>query len=100
MSASRPAAFRRGPSAKPRSKVLARRIAAGGAEQGAQAGLHLAGADALQALGDEDAVVAVELHHVGHGAERDQVEQAARFGFLAAGGEGAALRAVRRAAPA
>ena len=38
-----------------------RRIAAGGLEQGGEAGLQLAGAHALQALADEDAVVAVEL---------------------------------------
>ena len=33
------------------------------------------GADAPQALRDEDAVVEVERHDVGHGAERDEVEQ-------------------------
>jgi hypothetical protein len=35
-------------------------VAAGGGKQGADAGLHAVGAHALQALGDEDAVVAVE----------------------------------------
>jgi hypothetical protein len=58
------------------------RIAAGGAEEGANARRQLALAHALQALIDEDAVVAVELDHVGDGAERDEVEQRARFGSL------------------
>ena len=76
MSASRPAALRRGPSAKPKSTALAlARVAAGGGEQRGDARLHAAGADALQALRDEAAVVAVEPDDVGHRAERDQVEQ-------------------------
>ena len=53
----------------------ARRVAPGRREQRRDARLHAAGADALQALRDEAAVVGVEPHHVGHGAERDQVEQ-------------------------
>ena len=48
---------------------------AGGGEQRGDAGLHAAGADALQALRDQAAVVGVEPDHVGHRAERDQVEQ-------------------------
>jgi hypothetical protein len=60
MSSSRPAAFRRGPTAKPRSKGEACRRG---------------GAHALDALGDQDAVVGVEFDDVGHGAERHQVEQ-------------------------
>jgi hypothetical protein len=70
---------------KPRSKAVALRVAAGGLEQGGDAGLHLAGAHALQALADEDAVVAVELDHVGDGAQRDEVEQAGEVGFRALG---------------
>ena len=61
MSARRPAAFRRGPSAKPKSKALARsRVARRRREQRGDARLHAAGADALQALRDEAAVVRVE----------------------------------------
>ena len=76
MSARRPAALMRGPSAKPKSKALAcARVAPGGREQRGDARLHAAGADALQPLRDEAAVVGVEPDDVGDGAERDQVEQ-------------------------
>ena len=76
MSASRPAAFRRGPIAKPKSPALAWRGSRPATrEQRGDAGLHAAGADPLQALRDQAAVVAVEPHDVGDGAERDQVEQ-------------------------
>ena len=51
------------------------RVAAGDREQRRDAGLHAAGADPLQALRDQAAVVAVEADDVGDGAERDQVEQ-------------------------
>jgi hypothetical protein len=53
-------------------------------EQGAQAGRQRPWRDALQALADEDAVVAVEFDDVGDGAERDQVEQRGELGFAAA----------------
>ena len=100
MSASRPAALMRGPSAKPKSKVAAaRRVASGGAEQRRQAGLHAAGADALEALRDQAAVVGVELHHVGHGAQRHQVEQRVELRLGAVPSKRRA-RAARRAAPA
>ncbi len=76
MSARRPAALRRGPIAKPKSAALAcARVAAGDREQRGDARLHAAGADALQALGDQAAVVAVEADDVGDGAERDEIEQ-------------------------
>ncbi len=52
------------------------RIARGRAKEGGDARLHLAFADALQTLRDEHAVIAVELHDIGDGAERDQIEQA------------------------
>ena len=52
--------------------------ATGRLEQGAQAGCAAAGADATDALSNEDAVVAVERHHIGDRAERDQVEQVGR----------------------
>jgi hypothetical protein len=52
-----------------------RRVASGGAKNGAQAGRQPALPDALQALADEHAVVVVEFDDVGDGAERDQVEQ-------------------------
>jgi hypothetical protein len=71
---------------KPRSMLPAlRRVAPGGAEEGAHAGRQPALAHALQALADQDAVVAVELDDVGDGAERDQVEQRGEVGFLAVG---------------
>ena len=70
------------------------RIAAGDGEQRLDAGLHAAFAHARQALGDENAVIAVERHHVGDGAERDQVEQVGELGALAVG-EGAAPAQLR-----
>ncbi len=78
--------MRRGP--RPEAEVEgggALRVAAGGLEQGGDAGLHLAGTHALQALTDQDAVVAVELDHVGDGAQRDEVEQIGEVGFGAVG---------------
>ena len=51
------------------------RIAPGDREQRGDARLHAAGADPLQPVRDEAAVVAVEADDVGDGAERDQVEQ-------------------------
>ena len=53
-----------------RAGVLARHL-----EQRRHAGVQPAVADPLQALRDEDAVVAVEAHDVGDGAEGDEVEQ-------------------------
>ena len=82
MSARRPAALSRGPSDE--AQVEARRlggIASGGAQQRGDAGLPAAGAQALQALRDEDAVVGVERHHVGDGAERDEVGEGAEIGL-------------------
>ena len=61
----------------------ARRLTAGGAEQRTYPGAHLAGAHAGQALRHQNAVVAIERHHVGDGAERDQVEQARQIRPLA-----------------
>jgi hypothetical protein len=90
MSASRPAALMRGPSAKPKSKA---RPAAGRARPRRTAPpprLHAAGAHALQALRDQPAVVGVQLHHVGHRAQRHQVQQAVQP-RLPPGGEAAAL---------
>ncbi|MNU84249.1 hypothetical protein D3C71_739620 [compost metagenome] len=53
--------------------VGAARLAAGDGEQRAQARLQAAAAHALQALRDEQAVVGVQLDHVGHRAQRDQI---------------------------
>ena len=76
MSDRRPAALMRGPIAKPRSKPLARAASRpAAANSAATPGCSLAGTHALQALRDEAAVVGIEPHHVGHGAERDEVEQ-------------------------
>jgi hypothetical protein len=68
--------------AKPRSKVAARADSRPAMASSAASRLHLAAADARQALGDEDAVVAVERHHVGHRAQRHQVEQGGQVRFL------------------
>ena len=85
MSASRPAALMRGPSAKPKSNALARScLRAGDVEQRGDARLHAAGADALQALRDQAAVVGVELDDVGHGAERHESSSASSRGCVAA----------------
>ena len=87
MSASRPAALMRGPSAKPRSKpwaLLASRPAA--EKRGQDPQLGAAASHALEALRHEAAVVGVELDDVGHGAEGHEVEQAIEPGLL---GEGA-----------
>jgi len=54
-------------------------------ENGHDAGASLTGADALEPLFDEDAVVVVEPNHVGHGAERDDVEPLREIGFGLAG---------------
>ena len=51
------------------------RVAAGGGEEGRHAGLHPAGANPLQALCHQAAVVAVEADDVGDRAEGDEVEQ-------------------------
>jgi hypothetical protein len=53
----------------------ARRFAPRHGEQRGHARLHAPLADALEALRHQPAVVGVELDHVGHGAQRDQVEQ-------------------------
>jgi hypothetical protein len=80
MSASRPAALRRGPSMKPRSKAGGRFGSRPAAGTGREPGCIFPARMRFKALADQDAVVAVELDHVGDGAERDQVEQAARLG--------------------
>jgi hypothetical protein len=58
-----------------------RRRAARGLEERGHARGHGAGADAAQALRHQAAVVGVELHHVGHGAERDQRQQRIELGL-------------------
>ena len=55
---------------------------AGGAQQRRDAGRAAPGAQALQALRDQVAVVRVERHHVGDGAERDQVGERGEVGLL------------------
>ncbi len=76
MSSSRPAAF----SLRSRlEREVLRKDAVhrtpGDFEQRAQSGRTATGANAAQPLRDEDAIVDVQRHHVGHGAERHQVEQ-------------------------
>ena len=73
------------------AQVVARRparIAARDREQRLDAGLSAAGADAREPLRDERPVDPVEAHDVGHGAQRDEVEQPAEI----------RLRAVREVA--
>ncbi len=80
------------------AQVVARRpprIAAADGQQRRDAGLRAAGADAREPLRDQRPVDPVEAHDVGHGAERDEVEQRAEI-RLRAVGEMAAL-AQRRA---
>ncbi len=50
-------------------------------QQRAHPGAPASGADALQPLAHEDAVVGIERDHVGHGAQRHQVEQLAEVGL-------------------
>ncbi len=64
--------------------------AAGHLEQGFDAGPGLAVADAGQALGHQQAVVRVEPHHVGDGAQGDQIQQVGQIG-LGPAREGAAF---------
>ena len=75
------------------------RVARRRREQAGQPAGQGAGADALQALGDQPPVVGVELDHVGHGAQRHQRQQAVELG-LGLLVEHAALRAAPTAAPA
>ena len=67
---------------------------AGGApghfEECRDSGARLARANARQALRDQDAVVGIELHHVGDGAQRHQVEELREVGLGAGRAERAA----------
>ena len=76
----RPPALMRGPSRKPRCH------GSGGPESraasiSAVSPTLLAPAQRDQALGDEGAVEALERHHVGDGAERDEIEQRQQIGL-------------------
>ena len=51
------------------------RILACYGEQGAHAGLHFAGANAVQAFGNEDPVVAVQRHNVGNRTQSHQINE-------------------------
>ena len=62
-------------------RACPRGVSAGGGEQGAHARLHASRTNALQALADEDAVGAVELHDVGDCAQRDQVQEPCEIGL-------------------
>ena len=79
ISVRRPAAFSRGADRKAqvgRGDLLEpapRRF-----EQGADAGDAAAGANPPQSLRDQDPVIAIERNHVGHGSERDQIQQIGR----------------------
>ena len=78
MSSRRPAALSRGATAKARSAAIRSALRAlRDLEQRADAGHAAAGADALQALRDQHAVVGIERHDVGDRAQGHQVEQLA-----------------------
>jgi len=59
--------------------------APGGLEQRPQAGNAAARADAPQSLRDEDAVVEVQRHDIGHGTECHEVEQVGRIDLRSGG---------------
>jgi hypothetical protein len=86
MSDKRPAAFRRGPMTKPRSSAPAASGLRPAAVNSAwMPGPRAAFAHALQALFDQQSIVGVELDHIGHRAECDQIQQVAqvRLGLFA-----------------
>ena len=60
-----------------------RGVASGHMEQGLQAGLQPAAADALEALCDQATVVGIELHHIGHSAQGHQIQQLVQSGLAA-----------------
>ena len=75
MSVRRPAALSLGPAANPRSAATAAPgIPTRDPEQRGHSGRGASGPDPPQSLLDEDAVVVVERHDVGHRAQRDEVE--------------------------
>ena len=99
MSDSRPAALMRGPSAKPKSKAPPRaRQRPAALNSAATPGCMRPARMRLQALRDEAAVVGVELHHVGHGAERHQVEQRVEAGAALAASKRPRARSSARSA--
>ncbi len=76
MSASRPAAFTRGPSGEAEVEAArAPRVAPGDPEERRDPRLHPPGTHSPHALAHEDPVVAVEPDDVGDRAERDEVEE-------------------------
>ena len=101
MSDSRPAALMRGPSAKPKSKALARARVARRRRRTApprRAACARRGC-ACRPCATRRRLLASSLHHVGHGAERDQVEQRVEP-RLRRGRRTRRARAARRAARA
>ena len=76
MSDKRPAALMRGPSAKPKSKPLARRASRPAAlNSAATPGCIWPARMRFRPCATRRRLLASSLHHVGHGAERHQVEQ-------------------------
>ncbi len=76
MSSRRPAALSRG--ATPKARSAAMRLSerpSGDVEQGADAGGTAAGADALQSLRDEHAVVGIERHEIGDRTQGHEIEE-------------------------
>ena len=81
----RPPALMRGPSRKPRCQGSGGPDKPRCVHQRGQPDL-LAPAQRDQALGDEGAVEAFQRHHVGDGAERDQMQQRQQVGLAAQAG--------------
>ena len=81
-SAIRPAALMRGPSAKPHVPAVGRSRDQRHVEQRRDAGTR-APRHHLQALADQRAIDAGQRHHVAHGGQRDEVEQADQVRLLA-----------------
>ena len=79
----------RGPEQEAEVPRLGRAAEPRDVHQGGQPGI-VAPAHRQQALGDEGAIKALERHHIGHRAERDEIEEA----------EEVRLRALRRPEPA
>ncbi len=54
-------------------------VALGHLEKRADAGAHIARAHTLEPLRHQNAVVVIKRRHIGHGAQRHQIEQAAQI---------------------
>ena len=82
ISSSRPAAFKRGPIAKPRSLATRRSGERFATSSNARIpGRAAARANTAQPLRNEHAIVVIERNHIGNRAERNQIEIIGEIGF-------------------